>query len=97
MSGIPDIGPITGLQPKKKFIEEVGEDCINMDGVIALARQIDTPEAKAIYRAFRRRHASMRLMMPGKDPVKLREEAILQALADCGHKVNFHRAKGSMP
>jgi|GEM_PF-3865035 len=96
MSRVPDIGHPQGLSPRKKFFPEIGEDCINMDGVIELMRSIDTPQAKAMYRAFRKRHAQMRLDPQGRTPEKIREEAVLAALADCGANVTFTKISGNM-
>jgi hypothetical protein len=95
-AGIPDISPVEGLQPKKMFIPEVGEDCVNMDGVIAIMKQIDTPEAKAMYRAFRRHYAEMRLSRPGETAQKVRQAAVLAAIKDCGHRINFTPISGEV-
>ena len=84
---IPNIGHPTGLKPKSQFIPEIGEQCINLDGVIELMRSVDTPEAKAIYRAFRKRHAQMRMNPEGRSDEKIRGDAVLAALEDCGARV----------
>lgn len=87
---IPNIGHPQGLKPKSMFVPEIGEQCVNLDGVIELMKSIDTPEAKAFYRAFRKRHAQMMLDDKGQtDPEKLRGEAVLQSLKDMGFTVNL--------
>lgn len=86
---IHDIGHPTGLKPRAQFFPEIGEECINLDGMIELMKRIDTPEAKAIYRAFRKRHAQMRLDPQGRDAEKLRGDAVLAALEDCGVRVKL--------
>lgn len=96
MSAISDISHPTGLKPKAKHFDEVGEVCINMDGVIEMCRQTDTPEAKAVYRAFRKRHAQFRASMHGEKPEKIREEAMLTALRDVGFNVTFTPISGTM-
>lgn len=67
-----------------------------MDGVIRLMQTIDTPQAKAMWRAFRKRHAQMRLDPQGRTPEKIREEAALAALADCGANITFTKISGNM-
>jgi len=93
---IADISTATGLKPKAKHFDEVGEVCINMDGVIEICRQTDTPQAKAIYFAFRKRLAEFRTSMHGTKPEKIREEAMLAALADRGFNVTFRPVAGTM-
>jgi len=83
MSAIPDISPVTDLKPRKQYFDGVG-DCINTDGIIRLMQMIDTPQAKAMYRAFRKRHAQMRADPQGRAPEKIRTDAMMAALADCG-------------
>lgn len=96
MADISDISHPTGLKPKEKFFDEIGEACINMDGVIELARRIDSPQAKAIYRAFRKRHAEFRTSMRGQPAEKIREEAMLAGLKDLGFNINFTRISGTL-
>lgn len=91
---IPNISPPTGLKPQKMFLKELGEDCINMDGVIALMQQTNTPQAKAMNRAFRRRLASFQITMADKPAAKVREEAMIAALGDVGMHLKMIPAKG---
>lgn len=91
-----DISPPTGLKPKAKYFEEVGDTCINVDGVIRLMQEIDTPEAKAVYRAFRKRLAGFRESHPHLTPEKMREEALFSALDDLGIKTSFTPISGAM-
>jgi len=93
---IHDISPATGLDPKVKFFAEVDDNCLNVDAVIFLMKEVDTPKAKRLYRAFRRRHAEARLNPADRSPQKMREDALFQALADCGHRVSFTPVSGSM-
>jgi len=93
---ILNISPPIDLRPRTKFIPEIGEECINMDGVIAVMKATNTPEAKAMYRAFRKRHAEIRLAHPDMEAVKAREEAVLAAIGDCGHRVKFTPVSGTM-
>jgi hypothetical protein len=90
---IHDITPHTGLQPKKKYFEEVGDVCINADGCIELVKQTDTPEARTIYRAYRKRLASN---VPAATAEKTRENAFFDALADIGIRTSFTKISGDM-
>lgn len=81
--------------PKKKFFAEVGEEMINVDGAIELARRIDTPQAKAIYHAFRKRLAEYRTTRRELTPEKMREEAWFAALADLGFRVTLTPLAGT--
>ena len=96
MSVIHDISPAVGLNPKKKFFAEVGDECLNVDACIELTRRIDTPQAKAVYHAFRRRLAHCRSSMRGQQPEKIREEAWFMCLADLGVKVTMTPINGTM-
>jgi hypothetical protein len=95
MSGIPDISHPQDLSPKRKYFDEVGDHCLNVDACIELARTIDTPNAKAIYHAFRRRNAEFR-MRADLTPEKQREEAWFAALADLGVRTTFTKIAGTM-
>ena len=93
---IPNIGFPTGLKPKSKFFEQVDDVCLNVDGCIALLRDIDTPQARTIRKAFRRRHAEARLSPNGRSPERLREDALFAALHDVGVRlVDAGRIDGS--
>lgn len=93
---IRDISPPTDLKPKKKFFSEVGDDCINVDGAIKLMQQIDTLQAKRIYRAFRKRFAQLRESMVGAETEKIREEALFRAFDDLGIRTHFTKIDGTM-
>jgi len=93
---VSDISPPTGLKPKSKFFAEVGEDMINVDGAIHLLMTIDTPQAHALRRIFRRKLSETR-QRADLSPEKQREEALFSALASGGVKVNDMGAlSGSM-
>lgn len=96
MSDISDISPASDLKPKAKFFEEVGDTCINADGVIEIIRRTDTPQARAINFAFRKRLAEFRRSMHGAKPEKMREEALFKALADLGFNITFTSINGNM-
>ena len=89
MTTIHDISRPQGLQPKMKFVEELGEQCINTDGIIRLMETIDTPQAKAIHKAFRKRYAQIRVSDPYLDAQKQRTDAVLAALKDVGVNVTL--------
>ncbi len=89
MTAIHDISRPQGLQPKAQFFEEVGDVCINTDGIISLMETIDTSKAKAIHKAFRKRHAQIRVSDPYMDPKKKRSDAVLAALKDVGVNVTL--------
>lgn len=93
---IRDITPPINLKPKAKYFEEVGDNCINVDGVIKLMQQIDTPQARTMYRTFRKRFAELRQTMPDQPPEKVREEALFKAFADLGIRTTLTPVKGSM-
>lgn len=94
MSGINNISPPTGLAPKVKFFNEVGDTCLNVDACIELAKRIDTPQAKAIYRAFRKRLATTEQGILSAE--KHRENAFFDALRDLGFRTSFTPIKGTM-
>jgi len=91
-----DISPPTGLKPKAKYFEEVGDTCINVDGVIRLMQEIDTPQTKAINRAFRKRLSEYRETRSDMTPEKMREEAFFAALGDLGIRTSFTPISGAM-
>jgi len=93
---ISDISNPVGLKPKAKFFDAVGDTCVNMDGVIEICRQTGTPQAKAIYFAFRKRLAEFRSSMHGIKPEKIREEAMLTALRDMGFNITMTPIRGTM-
>lgn len=91
-----DISPPEGLKPKAKFFAEVGENMINVDGVIHLLMTIDTPQARAMRRIFRRKFAEFRLRAD-LTPEKQREEALFSAFAAAGVKIDdMGQLPGSM-
>lgn len=89
MTAIHDISRPEGLNPRTKFIEDIGEMCVNTDGIIRLMETIDTPQAKAIHKAFRKRYAQIRVSDPYMDPQKQRTDAVLAALKDVGINVTL--------
>lgn len=93
---IHDITPPDGLKPKAKYVAEVNDTCINVDGCIEVMRTIDTPQAKAVYHAFRKRLAEFRTSMQGAKPEKMREEAFFKALTDLGFNPTFTPINGTM-
>jgi hypothetical protein len=94
MSDIPNIAPHTDLKPKKKYFEEVGDTCINVDGCIELAKQIDTPQARAIYRAYRKRLATNPQGVLSAE--KHREQAFFDGLHDLGIRTPMTPINGNM-
>lgn len=94
MSVIHNISPAIGLKPKTKFFEEVGDTCINVDGCIELAKQIKTPQARAIYRAYRKRLALNDAT--GLTLEKARENAFFDGLHDLGIQTPMTPIKGTM-
>lgn len=93
MSVIHNITPHTDLQPKAKYFEQVGDTCLNADACIELVKQTDTPQARRIYRAYRKRLASNE---PSETALKTRENAFFDALADIGIKTSFKKIDGEM-
>lgn len=96
MSVLHDISAPDGLKPRAKYFPEVGDTCINVDGAIEICKQTDTPEAKRIWKAFRKRHVRMRSEPTDLAPEKLREEAFFAALRDCGFNATFTPVSGTM-
>lgn len=91
---IPNISPHSGLTPKSKFFDEVGDICLNVDACIELCKQADTPQAKAVYRAYRKRLATS---APGLlTPEKHREQAFFDGLHDLGISTPMKPIKGTM-
>lgn len=93
MSVIHNIAPHADMKPKVKYFEEVGDNCINADGCIEIMKQTDTPEARKIYRAYRKRLASN---VPAATAEKTRENALFDALADSGIRTSFTKISGDM-
>lgn len=83
-----DISPPKDLKPQKRFFKERGEEMVNGDGIIRLMQTIDTPEAKAVYHAFRLRYAELKEKFPDEPDEKRRNVAIVQAIKDRGWNVN---------
>ena len=91
-----DISPPSGLKPKAKYFDEVGDTCINVDGAIVIMQQTNTPQAKAINLAFRRNLARLRNEAPDMAPEKMRENALFAALNDLGFNVSLTPVSGTM-
>lgn len=95
MSGIPYIGQPVGLTPQVRRFAGSDEDFVNTDGMIEVCRRIDTPQAKAIYRAFRKRLVEIEAGEPLLAPEKQRQKAFLAAIQDAGWNVTFKPTPGS--
>lgn len=93
---VSDISHPNGLTPKRKYFEEAGDHCLNVDACIELSRTIDTPNARALYRAFRKRLAEFRHSKKDLTPEKLREEAWFAGMADLGIRTTFTKITGTM-
>lgn len=91
---VANISPPTDLTPKVKFFDEVGDTCLNVDACIKLCQQADTPQAKAIYRAFRKRLATTEQGVLSAE--KHRENAFFDALHDLGFRTSFTSINGAM-
>lgn len=94
MSKIPNIAPACDLRPKAKYFEEVGETCLNADACIRIVQQTDTPQAKAIYHAFRKRLAMTPQGVLSAE--KHRENAFFDGLHDLGIATPMIPIKGTM-
>jgi hypothetical protein len=91
---LTNISPPTDLTPKAKYFDEVGDTCLNVDMCIEVCRRTDTPKAKAIYRAFRKRLATNQQGILSAE--KHREQAFFDALHDLGFRTSFTPIKGTM-
>jgi hypothetical protein len=91
---IPNIAPHTDLTPKKKFFAEIDDECLNVDACILLCQQIDTPEARAINRAYRKRLATNPQGV--LSAAKHRENAFFDGLHDLGIRTPMIPIKGDM-
>lgn len=94
MTKIYDITPHADLKPKAKYFEEVGDTCINVDGCIDVARQTDTPQARAIYAAYRKRLAMNPQGILSAE--KHREQAFFDGLHDLGIRTPMTPISGNM-
>lgn len=95
MNTIPNIGHPTDLKPQARHFVGSDETFVNADGIIEICRRIDTPQAKAVYRAFRKRLVEIRVTDPLLTAGKQREKAILAAIGDVGWNVTLTPAPGS--
>jgi hypothetical protein len=86
---IPDISPVTGLKPQTRTFDGFDDTFVNADGIIAVMQRIDTPQAKAMNAAFRRRMALMRISMAGEPEGKIRQKALMAALHDVSPGIQF--------
>lgn len=89
-----NISPSIGLKPKAKFFEEIGEELINVDGVIRIMDKVDTPQAKAIRHMYRLKLALMR--SEGEETEKMRENALFAAFDELGIRTKMMPLKGTM-
>jgi hypothetical protein len=85
---IPNIGLPADLKPQVRYFEGIDEPCFNADGVIKLIDTTETPEARAIRKAFRRRLAIIQISDPDMEPQKQREKAVIAAFRDAGVNVS---------
>lgn len=91
-----DISPPSDLKPKTKFFAEVGEDMINADGAIHMLMTVDTPQARAMRRVFRRKLSEWRRRTE-LSPEKQREGALFEAFEALGVVVtDMGRLSGTM-
>lgn len=76
------LAPDTDLKPQFTWAPIDGEPnyLMNADGVIALVRKADTPEARRIYLAYRKRKAKLKRSDPEMDDAALRQQAIMDVL-----------------
>ncbi|MDQ0420961.1 hypothetical protein J2045_001988 [Peteryoungia aggregata LMG 23059] len=70
------------LRPEARVIDLVGETTtvLNADAVIALAKSTDTPEARRIYRAYRKRKVELKRGNSSMNDAELRAAAIMSVL-----------------
>jgi hypothetical protein len=94
MDRIDNISPPTGLSPKAKYFEEVGDTCLNVDACIELVRSADTWQARAIYKAFRKRLATNDAA--GLTAEKARENAFFDGLHDLGIQTPMMNISGNI-
>ena len=88
-STILNIGLPADLKREVRYFAGVCEPCVNTDGIIKLMDSIETPQARAIRKAFRKRLARIQISDPEVEPTKQRSQAVLAALADVGINVNL--------
>lgn len=79
-----DISPPTGLKPATKFFEEVGEEMVNADGIIAIMQRVDTPKAKRASRIFRKHLSLVRELRPDLSDKGQNTEALMRTLSELG-------------
>ncbi len=84
-----DISPPKDLDPKVKFSVTLGENIINLDGAIRMMMETDTPQAKNLYRLFRKHYAKWRIL-PELSSEKQREYALFDALEEGGATLIDH-------
>lgn len=86
---ILNIGLPADLKPEVRYFAGMDDACVNTDGIIKLMDSIETPQARAIRKAFRKRLAKIQISDPELEPKKQRSQAVLAALADVGLRVNL--------
>ncbi len=84
MTSIPNIGHPNDLRPQTRKFAGHDDTFVNADGVIEICRRINTPQAKAIYKAFRKRLVEIRASHPDLPAAKQRSRALLSAIEDNG-------------
>jgi hypothetical protein len=77
------------LSPESMVMELDGkpEQMLNADAVIALMRRGDTPEARAMYRSYRKVKTRLKHQFPELDDTELRGRAVLDAFRDAGFRI----------
>lgn len=77
------------LSPESMIMELDGkpEQMLNADAVIALMRRGDTPEARAMYRSYRKVKTRLKRQFPDLEDAGLRDRAVLDALRDAGFRI----------
>lgn len=93
---IRNIGHPVGMAPQTRRFDGHDDTFINADGVIELMKRIDTPQAKKLYRDFRRRYSKLVVDAPQMDDEKRRAEAVMAAVKDSGFSVKVVAREGEV-
>ena len=81
-SNIVDLAADVNLQPEFKPTVIGGEEAylMNVDAVILLAKRTDTPEARRVYREYRKKKAMLKAANPAMSDADLRQRAITSVM-----------------